>query len=111
MICGHDAEYVAAMAWVNQAEARKRFGGDDDVPLDDPRCASTWRALSRDLNDGAGSASRIERLLLLETAAEPRRRRDHRQGLPEPARCLERRAAEVARLYAPEPGPDVITPA
>ena len=36
VICGHDREYVAALAWVNQAEARKRFG-EDDVPLDDPR--------------------------------------------------------------------------
>ncbi len=36
VICGHDAEYVAAMAWVNQLEARRLTGATQDVSLDDP---------------------------------------------------------------------------
>ena len=36
VICGHDAEYVAAMAWVNQPEARRLTGATQDVSLDDP---------------------------------------------------------------------------
>ncbi len=86
VICGHDADYVAALAWVNQAEARKLVGGDQDVALDDPRLRDHLaRALAK-LNDGAGSASRDRAAASARRAAEPRRRRDHRQGLSEPAR-------------------------
>ena len=66
VICGHDAEYVAALAWVNQAEARKLMRRRARTSRSTIRaCASTWRARSPTLNEGAGSASRVERLLLL----------------------------------------------
>ena len=85
VICGHDREYVAALAWVNQAEARKLLASDDDVALDDPelRRASSGRAggpepWSRLSGPGRASAVAV-------AAAEPRCRRDHRQGVSEPA--------------------------
>ena len=54
VICGHNAEYLAAMAWVHQAEARKLIGAAEDVALDDPKLREhLTRALS-DLNAGAG---------------------------------------------------------
>ena len=65
MICGHDREYVAALAWVNQAEARKLLACDEDVALDDPRLRAHLARRSPALNAGAGSAARVERLLLL----------------------------------------------
>ncbi|MBV9533932.1 MAG: AMP-binding protein, partial [Solirubrobacterales bacterium] len=37
VICGQDCDYVAALAWVNQAEARKLTDGEGDVSPDHPR--------------------------------------------------------------------------
>ncbi len=110
VICGHDREYVAALAWVNQAEARKLLTADDDVALDDPRLRvhlerraaglEPWSGLS-----GAGRASAAA-----VAAAEPRRRRDHRQGLPQPAglSAASRRCGGAA--VRGEPAEGVIAP-
>jgi feruloyl-CoA synthase len=102
VICGQDADYVAALAWVNQAEAR-----DLSVPELRDHLA---RALGR-LNEGAGSAARIERLLLLDTPPSLDAGEITDKGYLNQRSCLECRAAEVARLYADPPHPEVITPA
>jgi feruloyl-CoA synthase len=102
VICGQDAEYVAAVAWVNQAEARNLADAELRERLS--------RALRR-LNEGAGSAARIERLLLLDTPPSLDAGEITDKGYLNQRRCLECRAAEVARLYADPPAPDVITPA
>jgi feruloyl-CoA synthase len=101
VICGQDAEYVAALAWVNQAEARDLDG------------AALREHLSRSLgrvNESAGSAARIERLLLLEAPPSLDAGEITDKGYLNQRRCLECRSDEVARLYAEPPGPDVITP-
>ena len=64
VITGHDRAHAAALAWVNQLEARRAFG--DDVALDDPHLRERLTEALRRLNAGAGSASRVERLLLLD---------------------------------------------
>jgi feruloyl-CoA synthase len=110
VICGHDTEYISAMAWVNQAEARKRSGTDEDVPLDDPRLRDHLLNALRTLNDGAGSASRIERLLLLERPPSLDAGEITDKGYLNQRRTLECRAGEVARLYADPPGPELISP-
>ena len=111
VICGHDTEFVSAMAWVNQAEARKRFGGEADVPLDDPRLRTHLaHALAR-LNEGAGSASRIERLLLLETPPSLDAGEITDKGYVNQRACVQRRAADIARVYADPPDAAIITPA
>ena len=85
VICGHDREYVAALAWVNQAEARKLLSSDDDVATGDPRLRAHPRRRARCVESrsrlsgpGRASAAAV-------AAAEPRCRRDHRQGVSEPA--------------------------
>ncbi len=102
VICGQDAAYVAALAWVNQAEAGKLSGAELREHLS--------RALGR-LNEGAGSASRIERLLLLEAPPSLDAGEITDKGYLNQRRCLECRAAEVARLYAADPDPELITSA
>ena len=102
VICGQDAEYAAALAWVNPAEARDRSGAELREHL--------ARALAR-LNSEAGSASRIERLLLLEAPPSLDAGEITDKGYLNQRRCLECRAGDVARLYAEPPGPEVITPA
>ncbi|HTX11012.1 MAG TPA: feruloyl-CoA synthase [Solirubrobacteraceae bacterium] len=99
-ICGQNAEYLAALAWVNQAEARKSLGASEDVPLDDPRLRAHLARALADVNAGAGSASRIERLLLLEKPPSLDAGEITDKGYLNQRRCLECRAAEIARLYA-----------
>ncbi len=101
VIAGQDAEYAAALAWVNQAEAP-----DDEASLRE-RLAG---ALAK-LNADAGSAGRIERLLLLAAPPSLDAGEITDKGYLNQRACLESRAAEVARLYANPPDPDVITPA
>ena len=111
VICGHDTEFVSAMAWVNQAEARKRFGDDADVPFDDPRLRDHLADALARLNEGAGSASRIERLLLLETPPSLDAGEITDKGYLNQRACLECRAADVARVYANPLDAAIITPA
>ncbi|HEY1508142.1 MAG TPA: feruloyl-CoA synthase [Solirubrobacteraceae bacterium] len=102
VICGHDAAYAAALAWVNPAEARDLGGAELRRHL--------AQALAR-LNEGAGSASRVERLLLLEQPPSLDAGEITDKGYLNQRRCLETRAGEVVRLYADPRGPEVITPA
>ncbi len=113
VICGHDTEYVAAMAWVNQAEARKLFGSeqDGDVALDDPRLVSYLAGALAEVNDDLGSASRVQRLLLLGTPPSLDAGEITDKGYLNQRRCLVCRADEVSLVYADPPDPRVITPA
>ncbi len=104
VICGQDSEYVTALAWVNEAEANKLYGTDERVR------AHLERTLTN-LNRGAGSATRIERLLLLATPPSLDAGEITDKGYVNQRRCLECRATEVRRLYAAEPDPELITPA
>jgi feruloyl-CoA synthase len=110
VICGHDTEYVSAMAWVNQAEARKLKGTSDDIALGDPTLREHLAAALATLNDDAGSAARIERLLLLDRPPSLDAGEITDKGYLNQRRCVECRAADVARLYADPPDEAVITP-
>jgi feruloyl-CoA synthase len=101
VIAGHDAEYVAALAWVNQAEAQS-----DATALRE----RLSQALTQ-LNQDSGSALRVERLLLLKTPPSLDAGEITDKGYLNQRRCLECRARDIARLYADPPGPEVITPA
>jgi feruloyl-CoA synthase len=109
VICGQDAEYVAAMAWINEAEARKLTGAAEDVPLDHPKLRDHLRDVLQGFNARAGSASRIERLLLLEQPPSLDAGEITDKGYLNQRRTLQCRAAEVARLYAEPADADVIT--
>ncbi|HEY4825928.1 MAG TPA: AMP-binding protein, partial [Solirubrobacteraceae bacterium] len=99
VIAGQDAEYVAALAWVNRAEA-----GSDELAL-----RQRLSVALAQLNANAGSAARIERLLLLETPPSLDAGEITDKGYLNQRRTLECRAGEVARLYADPPDPEVIT--
>jgi feruloyl-CoA synthase len=107
VITGHDRAHAAALAWVNQLEARRAFG--DDVALDDPRLRERLTEALRRLNAGAGSASRVERLLLLDEPPDLDAGEITDKGYVNQRRVLERRGDAVAHLYADPPPPDVIT--
>ncbi|MBV9166647.1 MAG: feruloyl-CoA synthase [Solirubrobacterales bacterium] len=111
VICGQDCDYVAALAWVNQAEARKLTDGEGDVSPDHPRLREHLAKALATLNQHAGSAARIERLLLLAMPPSLDVGEITDKGYINQRACLESRAAEVARLYAADLDPEVITPA
>jgi feruloyl-CoA synthase len=106
VITGHDRDYAAALAWVNQLEARRAFG--EDVALDDPRLREHLTDALRRLNTGAGSASRVERLLLLDEQPDLDAGEITDKGYVNQRRVVDRRADAVARLYARPPDPAVI---
>jgi feruloyl-CoA synthase len=108
VICGQDAEYVAAMAWVNQAEARRLTGAPEDVALNDPVLRGHLAHALQALNAHAGSASRIERLLLLARPPSLDAGEITDKGYLNQRRTLQCRAAEVARLYAEPVAGDLI---
>jgi feruloyl-CoA synthase len=111
VICGHDSEFVAAMGWVNQAEARELCGAETDVPLDDPTLREHLATVLAELGRGAGSAARIERLILLAEPPSLDGGEITDKGYINQRLCVARRAADVARLYAPEPDAATITSA
>jgi feruloyl-CoA synthase len=108
VICGHDREYVAALAWVNQAEARKLLGADEDVALGDPRLREHLQSALAALNRGAGSAGRVERLLLLTEPPSLDAGEITDKGYLNQRACLVRRADAVEVLFAAEVGAEVI---
>jgi feruloyl-CoA synthase len=101
VIAGQDSDYVAALAWVNRAEA----------PSDAASLRQHLASTLANLNAGEGSAARIERLLLLEKPPSLDAGEITDKGYLNQRRCLECRAVDVTRLYAPEPDPEIITPA
>jgi feruloyl-CoA synthase len=110
VICGQDAEYVAAMAWVNQAEARRLTGATEDVALDDPALRAHLARALQSVNADAGSAARIERLLLLAEPPSLDAGEITDKGYLNQRRTLQCRAADVVRLYTEPPDTAVITP-
>jgi feruloyl-CoA synthase len=108
VICGQDAEYVTALAWINQAEARKVCDSEVDVAPGDPRLREHLSQALAALNEGAGSAARVERLLLLAEPPSLDAGEITDKGYINQRVCLERRADEVTRLYGGEPGAELI---
>jgi len=112
VVCGQDGEYVTALGWVNQAEASKLCGGGDQVALSDARLREHLSRALAELNAAAGSAARVEAPAVAEAS---RLSLDAGEitdkGYINQRACLDRRAAEVARLYAAEPDAEVIVAA
>jgi feruloyl-CoA synthase len=109
VIAGHDGPFAAALAWVNRDEAARACGAG--ASLDDPALRSHLAAALRRLNAGAGSAARLERLLLLAEPPDMDAGEITDKGYVNQRAVLERRAADVARLLADPPDPAVIRPA
>ena len=111
VIAGHDRDYAAALAWIDQSEARRLCDADADVALDDERLNRHLAACLKRLNAVAGSASRIERLVLLDAPPDLDAGEITDKGYINQRAVLDRRDDAVQRLLATAPGPGVITPA
>ncbi len=97
VIAAPDREYVAALAWAAPG-----------VRTDDPALRQSIAAGLGRLGEKAGASGRVERLLLLDDPPSMESGEITDKGYINQRRVLERRAAEVARLYAEAPDPGVI---
>lgn len=112
VITGHDRDTVAAMVFLNDLECRKAFPDAGELTQAElARHLPLVREIARRLdlcNAGqAGSSHRIARVLLLAEAPSADAFEITDKGYVNQRAVLERRIAEVQRLYSPEPADDV----
>jgi feruloyl-CoA synthase len=93
VIAGHDRDFAAALAWVDAEAAARVCPGEDALRAHLGACLAQ-------LNEAAGSASRIERLLVLEAPPDMDAGEITDKGYVNQRRVLDRRAALVERLFA-----------
>jgi feruloyl-CoA synthase len=103
VIAGHDREYVAALAWLDPQAAGRLCGTDGDPPLDHPALARHLAQCLARLNRDGGSATRVERLLLLAEPPSMDAGEITDKGYINQRAVLARRADDVGRLFAVEP--------
>jgi feruloyl-CoA synthase len=111
VIAGHDQEYASALAWLDQKDARRLCGASEDVPLDDPLVRAHLAESLADMNESVGSASRIQRLLLLDEPPNMDAGEITDKGYVNQRAVLDQRADLVTRLYMDPPDAGVISPA
>jgi feruloyl-CoA synthase len=107
VIAGQDHTYAAALAWINPAEAQRLCATDGEIPLDHPVLRTLLAGALQSLNAGQGSASRVERLLLLEAPPDIEAGEITDKGYINQRLVLARRAEDVSRLLA-EPVPQAV---
>jgi len=104
VLAGENRDYVAALVWLNAAEARRLLGADAiEAGRDMIAHEELARLLARQLarhNDAAGSAARVERLLVLAEPPSLDAGEITDKGYVNQRKVLACRAALVEMLYA-----------
>jgi feruloyl-CoA synthase len=113
IVAGENRAFIGLLAWLNVAGCRKLVGSDPAPELPDlarnPRIRSHVQTALRRWNaEHPGSSQRVERVLLLEDLPSIDTNEITDKGYINQRLALERRRAEVERLFAPEPDPAVI---
>jgi feruloyl-CoA synthase len=113
IVAGADRASIALLCWLNAAGCQKLIG--EDAPSALPEFARhpvirehVRRALIQWNAAHSGSSERIARVLLLSDTPSIDANEITDKGYINQRLALERRAADVARLYAAEPDPEVI---
>jgi len=114
VIAGENRDRVGALAWLNPAETRRLLGSDPqtagELVVDNAVLAALATALAG-LAESAGSAARVERLLVLARPADLDAGEITDKGYVNQRQVLARRAALVELLYAEPAGDSVIVAA
>lgn len=113
VLAGENRSMVCALAWLNAAETERLLGTlpapTGEVVHSPELAAELANALTR-LNKGAGSAARIERLIVLATPANLDEGEITDKGYVNQRRVLANREHLVTDLYTDPPTVHVITP-
>jgi feruloyl-CoA synthase len=102
VIAGHDQDYASALAWLNEGEAERVCGGDTE------RLRAHLADALASMNEGHGATRQVKRLLVLDEPASMDAGEITDKGYVNQRAVLERRAGQVARLYAEPADPEVI---
>src|SRR6516162_5102069 len=111
IIAGENREWVGMLAWLNAAGCRKLVGCEAALPelARHPAVREhVGRAIARWNADHGGSSQRIARVLLLPDAPSIDANEITDKGYINQRLALERRKADVERLFAPAPDADVL---
>jgi feruloyl-CoA synthase len=111
IIAGENREWVGMLAWLSAAGCRKLVGCEAALPelARHPAVREhVGRAIARWNADHGGSSLRIARVLLLPDAPSIDANEITDKGYINQRLALERRKAEVERLFAPAPDADVL---
>ncbi len=111
VIAGENRPFVGLLAWLNAAGCHKFVGCDHPLPAlaRDPAVRGhVGRAVAKWNAEHQGSSERIARVLLLADAPSIDSNEITDKGYINQRLALERRAAEVERLYAAQADADVI---
>lgn len=111
VLCGHDRDYLGALAWLNEEECRKLLPGKKKIGLEDlvrmPQVQDAIRASLLAQSAGFGSL-RLRRLALLSSPPDMRYGEVTDKGLSQLA-VLEQRAGDVDMLYQNPPAANVVS--
>jgi feruloyl-CoA synthase len=112
VVCGHDRDYVALLAWPQLGAARELAGAPDATPEElvrSPKLAGFLRERFIAYNrSNPGSSTRVERVILLAEPPSLDANEITDKGYVNQRAALERRAVSVAALFASEPGEAVV---
>ena len=111
IIAGENREWIGMLAWLNAAGCRKLIGCEAPLPelARHPAVrAHVGRAIARWNADHGGSSQRIVRVLLLADAPSIDANEITDKGYINQRLALERRKADVERLFAPASDDDVL---
>jgi feruloyl-CoA synthase len=113
VLAGENRDCVCALVWLNAAETRKLTGTEPrtqgELVIDDVVGKTLARALA-ELADEAGSAARVERLVVMARPADLDAGEITDKGYVNQRTVLARRAALVEMLYA-DPAPEGVVAA
>ncbi len=113
VITGHDREFIGIMAWINVTACRDLCGlgeeADTETLIRHPRVIARIRdGLARHNRSHSGSSMRIARVLLLAEPPDTDAGEITDKGYINQRAVLERRADQLARIYAEPPDAEVI---
>jgi feruloyl-CoA synthase len=112
VVCGHDRDYVALLAWPNLGAAREIAGLPDAEPealLRSPKLADFLRERFAAYNrSNPASSTRVERVILLAEPPSLDANEITDKGYVNQRAALERRAVHVAALFDERPGQEVV---
>ncbi|MGZ9112291.1 MAG: feruloyl-CoA synthase [Rhodoplanes sp.] len=113
IVAGADREFVGILAWLNVAGCQALLGADAPASPAELACHPRVRehvagAVARWNEEHGSSSTRIRRIILLSDAPSIDANEITDKGYINQRRALERRRADVERLYRTTPGPEVM---
>lgn len=108
VVAGADMPFVALLVWPNLEACRARFGDDIDVRTCAPLQRQLGEAFAQFNAEHPATSTRVARVLVLHEPPSQAAGEINDKGYVNQRRVLERRATDVARLFAEPLHPDVI---